>query len=136
MVENVATRGSPALLLMALTGLAALALWAARGALEAAPEIVAPSYDQIRWGEHAWESHADDADRALDHLKICGPASHAYFCPSKGGYFVYVCQFPGRPDLCAGAIVGRTAIGFTVFVAPCSFWFQKVESCAPATMAQ
>jgi len=98
---------------------------------------VAPALDEIAWGEHAWTSHGADADRAIENLTVC-ENPHAYFCggpETRDTVYIYVCQFPGAPDKCAGAIVGRLARGFTAYPSTCAWWFGKVEGCTPVGMA-
>lgn len=101
------------------------------------PIAVAPSYEEIRWGTHAFEKHGADARRAIDTLRACGNNGYVYLCNGgevKESYYVYICQFPDKPGFCAGAIVGRFAKGFTAYPSQCSWWFEKVENCRQATL--
>lgn len=104
---------------------------------EAEGVVVAPGISEIRWGDHAWARHGTDADRVIENLRACGNL-HAYFCDgptTKDSYYIYICQFPGSPGTCGGAIVGRMAVGFTAYPSTCSWWFGKTEGCLTATAA-
>lgn len=150
MVENRTTRGSPALLRLALLGAALCVGWMMvvrepirlprTGAGRPVPRTAetgapaAPSLGEIEWGEHAFERHGADAQRVIDRLRVCEP--RVWFCDgptTRDTYWVYVCELNG--SLCAGALVGRLGVAFTAYPSSCTWWLSKTKGCQPTKLA-